>query len=149
MDSGTANLKEKIRLAREAVAKEEEPYKTEAFKIILTKLIELESSENKKPEKGKSISKKSIIKTKNDSDKWYQSGSTVEKILKLIDSGFFVENHTLADIIKKLKSYDYHFKQSELTLPLRTIVRHGDLVKTKDLPDGKRSKYWTYVKPKE
>jgi len=149
MDSGTPNFQEKIKLAREAVEKEEEPYKTEAFKIILTKLIELESFGNRKYEKEKVGRKKTRIKTQDGSANWYQSGSTTEKIMKLVDSGFFVTNHTLTDIIKKLKSYDYHFKQSDLTPSLRIIVRHGDLDKTKDLPDGTRSSRWTYVKPKE
>jgi len=34
------NLKQKIKIAKEAVENESEPYKTEAFKIILNKLIE-------------------------------------------------------------------------------------------------------------
>ncbi|MEM3172917.1 MAG: hypothetical protein QXE82_05195 [Candidatus Nitrosotenuis sp.] len=76
---------------------------------------------------------------------WYRSGSTIEKIITLIEEEFFNQNRTVGDIIKKLKSKDYHFKSPELTLPLRNIVRRGLLEKTKDLPDGTKSKNWTYI----
>ena len=39
-DINSEQLKEKIRLAKEAVINESEPFKTEAFKIILNKLLE-------------------------------------------------------------------------------------------------------------
>ena len=84
---------------------------------------------------------KSTVKT------WYRKGSTIEKIIKLADEGFFDSNRTLMDIIEGLKAKDYHLKQSDLTLPLRKIVRKGLLNKTKDLEDGEKSRQWTYIKP--
>lgn len=77
---------------------------------------------------------------------WYRSGSTTEKIIALIDESFFDQNRTVGNIIEKLKSKDYHFKSSELTMSLRAIVRKGLLKKTKDLPDDTKSKQWTYIK---
>lgn len=98
--------------------------------------VELESKEKTK---GKS----SIKKTQK---KWYQKGSTTEKLLQLLDEGFFDENRTINDIIKHFKTKDYHFKPGDLTLPLRTIVRREILTKTKELTDGTKSRHWTYIK---
>ncbi len=76
---------------------------------------------------------------------WYRSGSTTEKIVTLIEENFFKQNRTIKDIITKLKSMDYHYQPKDLTLPLRVIVRRQLLAKTKDLPNGKKSKKWTYI----
>jgi hypothetical protein len=75
---------------------------------------------------------------------WYKTGSTTEKLVKLMDEGFFNENRTIKDIIIKLKSQDYHFEPKDLTMPLRSIVRKKLLKKTKELPDGTKSGKWTY-----
>ena len=58
--------KEIIKTAREAVKDEEEPFKTEAFKMILAKLLESDDgSENKKQETSKIItSSKKLSKDK-------------------------------------------------------------------------------------
>jgi hypothetical protein len=76
---------------------------------------------------------------------WYRSGSTIEKLVKLINQGFFDKHRSITDIIEKLKSQDYHLKASGLTLPLRRVVRKGLLEKAKDLPSG-RAKKWMYIK---
>jgi len=76
----------------------------------------------------------------------FRPGTTAEKILNLIEEGFFDKNRTISDIVNQLKSRDYHYKSTDLTLPLRRIVRKQNLKKTKELPDGKKSKQWTYVK---
>lgn len=75
-----------------------------------------------------------------------RSGSTNEKVIKLIEENFFNINRTITEIVNELKTKDYHFKSADLTMPLRTLVRSGRLKKTKELPDNKKSKYWTYVK---
>lgn len=90
--------------------------------------------------------KKTKLKSKSIDSTWYKKGSTTEKIILLINEKFFVQNRTVGDIIEKLKSKDYHFKSSELTMSLRIIVRKELLKKTKDLPDGTKSKQWTYIK---
>jgi hypothetical protein len=77
---------------------------------------------------------------------WYRSGSTTEKLIKLMEEGFFNENRTIKDIIIKLKSQDYHFEPKDLTMQLRSIVRKELLKKTKELPDGTKLKKWTYIK---
>jgi hypothetical protein len=95
----------------------------------------------------KNLKLKSLqIEPKSNQKQWYRSGSTIEKIINLIDEGFFNENRTIKDIIIKLKSLDYHFAPKDLTLPLRTLVRKGLLRKTKDLQNGVKSGRWTYVK---
>lgn len=73
----------------------------------------------------------------------YRKGSTTEKILSLGD--FFNQPRTIKEILDKLKEKDYHFKASDITLPLRNIVRNGSLKKTKTLHDGTRLKKWAYT----
>ena len=77
---------------------------------------------------------------------WYKPGSTIEKIIDLIYAKFFNRPRTISDIISELKAKDYHLKSSDLTLPLRKIVRKGLLTKTKKHADGTVSKNWLYVK---
>jgi len=77
---------------------------------------------------------------------WYKKGSTVEKIVILIEEDFFQNSKSINEIIQKLAEKDYHFKAPDLTLPLRNIVRKGLLRKIKDLPDGTKSKVWRYSK---
>lgn len=137
------DLKSKIKIAREAVKNEEEPYKTEGFKVILANLLNQETILQKKSKKSRKAKRKKVTDKKDRS--WYQSGSTTGKIISLVNNGFFSKNRTINDIIEKLKSMDYHFKASELTMSMRAIVRHEILIKTKDLPDGKKSKLWTYI----
>jgi len=62
MDEKT--LKEKIKIAKEAVKDEEEPYKTEGFKLILSSLIDEETTTKKKNDKSKSNSKSKHSKRK-------------------------------------------------------------------------------------
>jgi len=83
---------------------------------------------------------------KKESNGWYKKGSTIHKILVLIEEEFLNNPKTFSEIIKELKSKDYHLKASDLTLPLRKIVRKGILKKTKTRKDGPESKNWMYVK---
>jgi len=87
--------------------------------------------------------KKKIVDKKGS---WYKSGSTVDKIIKLISEGFFNKPKSLKEIISKLEEKDFHFEASDLTLPLRKVVRKGLLKKTKQLPGGTVSKRWLYLK---
>lgn len=75
----------------------------------------------------------------------YKKRSTVEKILSLAEEGFFKQPRGIKEIIGKLKEKDYHFKASDLTLPLRNIVRKGKLKKIKDAVNGQKSKVWKYI----
>jgi|SRR3989344_646073 len=75
----------------------------------------------------------------------YKKGGTTEKIISLNDENFFHQPRTINQIIDKLKEKDYHFKASDITLPLRNIVRNGVLRKTKLLDDGTKSKKWVYL----
>ncbi|MBU4300519.1 hypothetical protein L6303_05425 [archaeon] len=74
---------------------------------------------------------------------WYRKGSTTEKILSL--GNFFNQPRTVKEMLDKLKEKDYHFKASDITLPLRNIVRNGSLKKTKTLNNGTKLKKWAYV----
>lgn len=78
-----------------------------------------------------------------------KKNTTHDKISELISEGFFDTNRTISDMVAELKTHDYHLKPSDLTLPLRKIVRNNILKKTKDLPDGMTSKHWTYVRKNE
>ena len=77
---------------------------------------------------------------------WYKPGSTIKKIVLLIENGFFNAPHSIGEIISELKTKDYHLKAPDLTLPLRKIVRKGLLARTKKRADGSTSKSWLYVK---
>lgn len=89
---------------------------------------------------------KKSVKTESKVKTWYNKGSTIEKIVSLIKGGFFNEPHSISEIISELKTKDYHLKASDLTLPLRRIVRKGLLKRTKINADGSPSKNWLYVK---
>jgi len=77
---------------------------------------------------------------------WYKPKSTIEKIISLIDNGFFNTNRAISEIITELKMKDYHLQASDLTLPLRKIVRKDILKRTKRNADGSPSKNWLYKK---
>ena len=83
------------------------------------------------------------------SKEWYRPGSTIEKVVLLINEGFFNKTKTITELIAKLKSKDYHMNSSDLTLPMRKIVRKGLLEKTKTNSDNSVSKVWVYVKSKD
>ncbi len=78
---------------------------------------------------------------------WYKPGSTIDKLVKLISEGFFNRPKSIKEIISGLKERDFHLSASDLTLPLRKVVRKGLLKKTKQLSDGAVSKKWLYKKP--
>lgn len=84
--------------------------------------------------------------TKKEKSTDVRPGTTAEKIINLLEEGFFDKNRTISDIVNQLKSKDYHYKSTDLTMPLRQIVRKHVLKKTKELSDRKTSKQWTYVK---
>jgi hypothetical protein len=77
---------------------------------------------------------------------WYKPGSTIQKVMLLVSEKFFRNPHDIGEIISELETQDYHFKPSDLTLPLRKIVRKGVLKRTKKRKDGTVSKQWLYVK---
>ncbi len=77
---------------------------------------------------------------------WYKLGSTTEKIVMLIEQKFFDKLHSISETISELKTKDYHMKASDLTLPLRRVVRKGLLKKTRKRTDGSQSKTWLYIK---
>ena len=79
-------------------------------------------------------------------NEWYKPGSTIDKVLNLVQENFFNEHRTISDIIVALKAKDYHLKSTDLTLPLRKIVRKGILQKTQKKADGTESKNWLYIK---
>ena len=89
---------------------------------------------------------KKIAKTSTKAKVWYKSGSTIEKLLSLMEEGFFNKPHSINEIISELKTKDYHLKASDLTLPLRKIVRRGLFKKIKINADGSPSNRWLYVK---
>jgi hypothetical protein len=91
---------------------------------------------------GKKAPKQAAVKR----EAWYKPGSTVDKIIQLIGTGFFNKHRTIADLVTEFKTRDYHLKPSDLTLPLRKIVRKALLNKTKTNSDGTRSSKWLYVK---
>jgi hypothetical protein len=82
---------------------------------------------------------KEATSTKAESKAWYKPEGTVAKLVGLRSEKFFDEPKTLNDVATKFKAKDYHFKLSDLTLPIRQLVRHGLLRREKK--GGK----WAYV----
>ena len=77
---------------------------------------------------------------KPDSKLWYKPAGTVAKLVGLVGEGFFSEPKTLSEVSVAFAAKDYHYKLSDLTLPVRQLVRHGVLRREK-----KNSK-WAYGK---
>lgn len=92
-------------------------------------------------------SKKSSTSTHEESAKssGLKKGSVADNLNQLIEDEYFDQNRTIRDMIDELKSKDIHYEPSDLTRPLRTLVRSGRLKKTKNLPDGTKSGRWTYI----
>ena len=95
------------------------------------------------------LSKTKLITKTINQNKKIKKITIPDKILELISERFFDKNRTISDIVSELKTHDYHKKSSDLTSPLRVIVRNNMLKKTKNLPDGTTSRYWTYVRKNE
>ncbi|MBI2657144.1 hypothetical protein HYX08_00445 [Candidatus Woesearchaeota archaeon] len=93
-----------------------------------------------------SVAHKSPTRINTNENHSRKKQGTVEKILSLGTYEFFKEPKTIKEIIEKLAEKDFHFRASDLTLPLRKIVRSGKLKKTKDFANGQKSKIWMYVK---
>lgn len=91
------------------------------------------------------LENKKTLKTIYKNEKWYKPGSTIEKIILLVEGGFFSDPHNIGEIVSELKTKDYHLKASDLTLPLRKIVRKGILRRTNTKSDGSLSRSWLYV----
>jgi hypothetical protein len=94
-------------------------------------------------------SKKNIIQTEQaegKDKKGYKKGSTIDRIITLVNEGVFDKPKKITEIIAELKLKDYHLKASDLTLPLRRIVRKNILERTKKYPDNSESKKWMYIK---
>lgn len=94
----------------------------------------------------RSLEGKKELKSASKIKVWYKRGGTIEKIVLLIEGGFFNIPHGISEIISELKTKDYHLKPADLTLPLRRIVRKGLLTRTKKRADGTTSKNWLYIK---
>jgi len=75
----------------------------------------------------------------------HKEGSTAHKILILKNENFFDKPKSISEIVGELKSKDYHLKASDLTLPLRKIVRKNILIRTKRNPIGSEYKNWMYL----
>jgi hypothetical protein len=68
-----------------------------------------------------------IREARADSKLWYKPDSTVAKLIGLVSDGFFDEPKTLSEVTVQFAAKDYHYKLSDLTLPVRQLVRRGVL----------------------
>ncbi len=105
-----ANIKEAIKLAKEIVKEEEEPYKTEAFRIILAKLLDSEVKVEKGiPEKimekiGELRNKEKIQLILYYADKPLTKEEIKAKSLELgIDEGWWHGSNFRRDLMKRNK----------------------------------------------
>ncbi len=83
---------------------------------------------------------KSTASTKVDGKVWYKPNGTVAKLVGLLSEKFFDTPKTLNETVVQFTAKDYHFKPSDLTLPVRQCVRHGLMRREK------KGKKWAYVK---
>ena len=84
--------------------------------------------------------KSANAKVKVENKVWYKPNSTVGRLMGLFSEGFFDTSKTLTEVSTQFKARDYHYELSDLTLPVRQLVRHGLLRREKI--DSK----WAYVK---
>lgn len=73
-----------------------------------------------------------------------RAGSIANLILTLKARSFFRQPKLMRELIEELKSMDYHFKASNLTDPLRRLVRNGALRKVKGDKVGRNTRKWAY-----
>ena len=117
---------------------------SDKYTKVLEKIKLLEQRVSKIERLTSTSAGQAIRENKEIKKKWYRPNSTTEKIIFLINEGFFDKPQNLNKIIQQLKKKDIHLKTTELTDPLRRIVRKGLLEKTKDLQDGVNEKGWHY-----
>ncbi len=110
----------------------------------------LKDAQNIYKKNEKEISQVLKLSAKIDSDKDFvkptkQKKTTADRLKELKKRNFLNVPKTGAQIIEEFKGMDLHFKLPDLTLPLRNLVRSGELKRTKDLPSGGKSKKWMWV----
>ncbi len=93
-----------------------------------------------------SLERKSAPLIRQEEETWYRQDSTIAKLMALRQRGFFDTPRSLRAIITEFDMRDLRFKPSDLTLPLRKIVRKGFLRKTRHAADGQPSKSWLFVR---
>jgi len=109
------------------------------LKIILKTLQKFE-------ERISSLEGKKVNIPKEKTKSWYKTGITIEKVISLLGEKYFDKTKSIGEIAAELKTKDFHLSASDLTLPLRKIVRKGILKKTKTRTDGSVSNKWLYKK---
>ena len=108
----------------------------------LSKIVEMLQNHERRIAK---LEGKKIVMAEQKTKTWYKPGSTIEKVIFLVKERFFKTPRAISEIISELKTKDYHLKASDLTLPLRKVVRKGILKRIKRNADGSPSKHWFYV----
>ena len=145
MDS--ENIKEKIKVAKEAVKDESEPFKTQAFKIILEKLLSEEKkvTETVQPylktrqTKKQSVSSPTIAKS---AGKKYVGPSG--GIRFLIDNNFFSNPRPMKEVFEELKKEGYYYSLQSVD----TTLRRNFVFRKKSLMRTKIGSVWKYVNRK-
>lgn len=83
---------------------------------------------------------KNVPSTRVGGKTWYKADGTPAKLVGLVEEKFFDSPKTLNEVVVQFEAKDYHFKLSDLTLPVRQLVRHGLLRREK------KGKQWAYIK---
>jgi hypothetical protein len=136
----TKLLNEKIKIAKDAVANHEEPYKTEAFKIILAKLLD-ERTAVATTTQNLSQSTTRPKDTGNKKSAFGSFGGVSKHIYSLLLEGFFDKPQLLKEINSELEKnscfYDIRVVDSSL--------RHVFVKNNKLLTRIKNGSRWAYV----
>ncbi len=130
----TRLVKEKIKYAREAVEGEEEPYKTEAFKIVLSQLLTQSPVQPRAPVENKT-------KDVESTERIFSFSGVSKHIYSMLQEGFFNQPKLLKEIKEELEKNSCFYDIRVTDNSLRTVFVKNNKLLTR-VKDGSR---WAYV----
>ncbi len=131
-------IKEKIKIAKEAVADQEEPYKTEAFKIVLSQLLGSSITQSKQHEPPV----KTATTNENADTGSFGGYSGVSKhIYAIMQEGFFDQPRPLKETRAELERKGCFYDIRLIDNSLRKVFMKNNKLLTR-VKNGSR---WAYV----
>jgi len=66
------------------------------------------------------------------------------KVQELIGEDWFASPRTIAELLQELAARGTHYKSTNLTLQMQTLVKDKKLRRQKKLPEGGKREVWHY-----
>lgn len=111
--------------AKTLVAEVDEKYRQTTYSVIFSKLLSLETNE---------IQNTTVKGKQNISSKIQQTSTKKgpkSQLITLVNDGFFKSLRSIPDIINELDKRNRHYKQTDLTRPLESLVHNRILRRDK------------------